>query len=161
MAIPYVRATPISLTVTGGVTKSFAYSGRTIMMDPRPEIAAFDYSALRGDLAHVEVLLPPDAPAMYLDPAALAYALDVKEIQKVRTPLSQRERLPQIVMSAVIALPSAFEVSGDEALTIARRIALYPCGSHRVPIHIAIHNAPARPQGRAAGRADPLRNDSR
>lgn len=141
MAIPYVRAKPISLTVTGGVTQNFAYSGRTIMMDPRPEIAAFDYSALREDLAHVEVLLPPDAPAMYLDPAALAYALDVKEIQKVRTPLSQRERLPQIVMSAVIALPSAFEVSGDEALTIARRIARYPCGSHRVPIHIAIHNA--------------------
>lgn len=141
MAIPYVRAKPIWLTDTGGVTQQFAYAGRAIMMDPRPEIAAFDYSALREDLAHVEVILPPDAPAMYLDPAALAYALDVKEIQKVRTPLSERERLPQLVMSTVVALPPAFEVSRDEALTIARRIALYPCRSHRVPIHIAIHNA--------------------
>ncbi|WP_298885805.1 hypothetical protein [uncultured Bradyrhizobium sp.] len=141
MAIPYARAKAIWLTDTGGVTQQFAYTGRTIMMDPRPEIAAFDYSALRDDLAHVEVLLPPDTPAMYLDPAALAYALDVKEIQKVRTPLSQRERLPQVVMSTVIALPPSFEVSGQEALTIARRIALYPCKSHRVPIHIAIHSA--------------------
>ena len=94
MAIAYVRAKPIWLTDTGGVTQQFAYAGRSIMMDPRPEIAAFDYSALREDLAHVEVLLPPDAPAMYRDPAALAYALDLKEIQKVRTPLSQRKRLP-------------------------------------------------------------------
>ena len=141
MAIAYVRAKPIWLTDTGGVTQQFAYAGRTVMMDPRPEIAAFDYSALREDLAQVEVLLPPDTPAVYLDPAALAYALDAKEIQKVRTPLSQRKRLPQIVMSAVIALPPAFEVTRDEAFIIARRIALSPCGSHRVPIHIAIHNA--------------------
>jgi hypothetical protein len=141
VAIAYVRAKPIWLTDTGGVTQQFAYAGRTIMMDPRPEIAAFDYSALREDLAQVEVLLPPDTPAVYLDPAALAYALDAKEIKKVRTPLSQRKRLPQIVMSAVIALPPAFEVSRDEALIIARRIAQSPCGSHRVPIHLAIHSA--------------------
>lgn len=141
MAIAYVRAKPIWLTDTGGVTQQFAYAGRSIMMDPRPEIAVFDYSALREDLAHVEVLLPPDAPAMYRDPAALAYALDLKEIQKVRTPLSQRKRQPQLVMSAVIALPPASEVSRDEALIIARRVALSPCRSHRVPIHIAIHNA--------------------
>jgi hypothetical protein len=44
-------------------------------------------------------------------------------------------------MSVIIALPPESEVSLDEAVTIARRIALSPCGSHSVPIHIAIHNA--------------------
>lgn len=159
MAIAYVRAKPIALTDTSGVTQQFAYAGRTIMMDPRPEVAAFDYSALREDLAHVEVLLPPDTPAMYLDPAALAYALDVKEIQKVRTPLSQRKRLPQVVMSAVIALPPALEVSRDEALIIARRIAQSPCRSHRVPIHLAIHNASINRHAHAAIALRPMAPD--
>lgn len=95
LPIPYVRAKPIWLTDSGGVTQQFAHAGRAIMRGPRPGIAAFDYSTLRQDLAHVEVLLPPDAPAMYLNPAALSYALDVKEIQKVWTPLSEREPLPR------------------------------------------------------------------
>ncbi len=110
------------------------------MTDPRHDVP-FDYSHLRDDLAHVAVLLPPNAPQAFLDPAVLAYALDMTEIRKVRTPLSERDRKPQVVMAVIIALPPEFEVSLDEAITIARRIALYPCGSHPIPIHIAIHNA--------------------
>jgi hypothetical protein len=104
---------------------------------PRHDVP-FDYSYLRDDLAYVEVLLPPNAPEEFRKPAVLAHALDMAEIRKIRTPLSERIRKPQGVMSVIIALPPETEVSLDEAITIARRIARSPCGSHPVPIHIAI-----------------------
>lgn len=140
MAIAFSRARPIPITEKAGVTREFAYIGRTVMTDPRHEVP-FDYSHLHDDLVHVEVLLPANVPEEFRKPAVLAHALDMAEIRKIRTPLSERIRKPQGVMSVIIALPPETEVSLDEAITIARRIARSPCGSHPVPIHIAIHNA--------------------
>jgi len=111
------------------------------MADPRADVRPFDYSHLRSDLAHVEVLLPPNVPLIFLDPAVLANALDVSELRKVRTSLSERTRMPQVAMALIVALPPQFEVSQHEALAIARRIVLFPCGLHPIPIHLAIHNA--------------------
>ena len=131
----------IHLTESSGATRDFAYIGRTVMADPRADVGPFDYSHLRSDLALVEVLLPPNVPQFFRDPAVLANALDVGELRKIRTPLSKRTRMPQVAMAVIVALPPQFEVSQQEALAIARRIVLYPCGSHPIPIHLAIHNA--------------------
>ena len=141
MAIAFVQARVIHLTVSSGATRDFAYIGRTFMADPRADVRPFDYSHLRNDLAHVEVLLPPNVPQAFLDPAVLANALDAIEIRKIRTPLSERTRMPQVAMAVIVALPPQFEVSQHEALAITRRIVLYPCGPHPIPIHLAIHNA--------------------
>ncbi|WMT76975.1 MobA/MobL family protein [Bradyrhizobium sp. Ash2021] len=147
VAIAFARARPIPLTENDGATREFAYVGRTIMTDPRDGIPPFDYAHLRRDLAHVEVVLPAHAPQAFADPAALAFALDMAEIRKVRTPLWKRERLPQVVMSVIIALPPEFETSLHEASVIARRILVSASRSHPVPIHIAIHQAPINRHG--------------
>ncbi|QDM31222.1 hypothetical protein FNL55_07880 [Tardiphaga sp. vice352] len=141
LAIPFVLARPIKLAKYSSATWDFAYVGRAVMADPRAEVPLFDYSHLRDDLAHVEVLLPPNVPQYFLEPAVLAHALDAVELRKIRTPLSARIRKPQVVMAVIVALPPEFEVSLNEALIIARRIVRYPCGSHPIPIHLAIHNA--------------------
>ena len=141
MAIAFARARVIHLTESSGATRDFAYVGRTVMADPRAYVGPFDYSHLRNDLAYVEVLLPPNVPQIFLDPALLANTLDAIEIQKIRTPLSERTRMPQVAMAVIVALPPQFEVSLHEALTIARRIVRYPCGPHPIPIHLAIHSA--------------------
>lgn len=147
MAIAYARARPIPLTERDGATREFAYVGRTIMADPREDIPPFDYTYLRRDLAHVEVMLPPHAPQAFADPAALAFALDMAEIRKVRTPLSRRKRLPQVVMSVIMALPPESETSLHEASVIARRILVSASRSQPVPIHMAIHQAPINRHG--------------
>jgi hypothetical protein len=147
VAIAFARARPIPLTDKDGATREFAYVGRTIMTDPREDIPRFDYSYLRRDLAHVEVVLPAHAPRAYLAPAVLAFALDTAELRKVRTPLWKRERLPQVLMSVIMALPPEFETSLHEASVIARRILVSASRSHPVPIHIAIHQAPINRHG--------------
>jgi hypothetical protein len=147
LAIAFAKARPIPLTEKDGATREFAYVGRTVMTDPRDGIPPFDYAYLRHDLAHVEVVIPPHAPQLFADPAALAHALDMAEIRKVRTPLSNRQRKPQVVMSVIMALPPEFETSLHEASVIARRILVSASRAHPVPIHIAIHQAPINRHG--------------
>ncbi|MBR1211029.1 hypothetical protein [Bradyrhizobium sp. JYMT SZCCT0180] len=98
MAIAFSRAKPIHITENAGVTREFAYTDRTVMMDPRHDVP-FDYSHLHDDLAHLEVLLPPNVAEEFRDPAVLAHALDMTEIRKIWTPVSERIRKPQGAMS--------------------------------------------------------------
>jgi hypothetical protein len=161
LAIAFARARPIPLTEKDGATREFAYVGRTVMTDPRDGIPPFDYAYLRRDLAHVEVVMPPHAPRAFADPAALAYALDMAEIRKIRTPLSKRKRKPQVVMSVIMALPPEFETSLHEASVIARRILVSASHSHPVPIHIAIHQAPINRHGHGDIGLRPVNPDGR
>lgn len=148
MAIPFAYLTPARLTENGGAASIIAYVARDIVQDPR-FVQPFDHSHLRGDLAHEEIILPVDCPTTFLDREKLAIALDGAELHKIRAPLSQRTRLPQVGLALVLALPPSTEVSLAEAAEILRRIALAARGSEAIPIHTAIHEARINRHGHA------------
>ncbi|MBR0858269.1 MobA/MobL family protein [Bradyrhizobium liaoningense] len=148
MAISFAFLTPAHLTEHGGATSAIAYLARNIVRDPRFE-RPFDYTNLRDDLLHEEIILPLDCPISLLDREKLAIRLDEAEWRKVRTPLSQRTRRPQVGLALVVALPPSTEVSADEAAEIMRRIVLAARGSASAPIHIAIHEAQINRHGHA------------
>ncbi|MFK4726126.1 hypothetical protein ABIE89_007226 [Bradyrhizobium niftali] len=158
MAISFAFLTKAHLTEHGGATSAIAYLARDIVHDPRFE-RAFDYTHLRADLAHEEIILPLDCPVSFLDREKLAVKLDGTELRKVRTPLSKRNRRPQIGLALVVALPPATEVSADEAAEIMRRIVVAARGSAPVPIHIAIHEARVNRHGHALFALRPLDRD--
>ncbi|MBB4425413.1 hypothetical protein GGD66_003970 [Bradyrhizobium sp. CIR48] len=140
MAISFAYLAPVHLSEHGGAASTVAYVARAIVHDPRFE-QAFDYTHLRGDLAHEEIILPENCSSIFLDRSALAIALDNAELRKVRTPLPERKRPPQVGLALVLALPPSNEVSVDEAAEIMRRIVLAARGSVTIPIHTAIHDA--------------------
>ncbi|MCA1526505.1 MobA/MobL family protein [Bradyrhizobium yuanmingense] len=140
MAIPFAHIAPVRLTENGGAVRNIAYTARTSVHDPR-YAGPFDYSHLQGDLAHEEIILPDDCPLAYLDRSVFAVALDYAELRKIRTPLSERRRQPQVGLALILALPPSTEVSVAEAAEILRRIVLAARGSEAVPIHLAIHEA--------------------
>src|SRR4051812_34334034 len=118
MAIIFARLDPIHLTPSSGAARLIAYMGRTTIADRG---ILHDYQHLAHDLVHEEVMLPADYPPEFNVPAILAAALDRAELQKVRTPLEQRDRLPQVGLNLTLALPPDDEVSLHEAKEILRR----------------------------------------
>ncbi|MBR0784803.1 MobA/MobL family protein [Bradyrhizobium iriomotense] len=158
MAIPFAFLAPVRLADHGGAVSAIAYAARNAVHDPRFE-QPFDYSHLRSDLAHEEIILPVDCPATFLDRAKLAIALDEAERRKVRTPLSERNRLPQVGLALVVALPPSTEVSVKEAAEILRRIVLAARGSAAIPIHTAIHEARINRHAHALFALRPMDND--
>jgi MobA/MobL family len=140
MAITFARLQPISLTSGSGAARIMAYTSRAAIHDPRFG-TAFDYTRLSGDLVHEEILLPQGYPPELHDRDALARAIDSAELRRVRTPLNERIRKPQVGAALVVALPPDNEVTVDEAIELARRILIAARGSFRIPIHFAIHDA--------------------
>jgi hypothetical protein len=138
MAIIFARLEPINLTSRSGAARIIAYTGRTVIADRG---LFHDYRHLANDLVHEEVLLPADYPAEFNEPEILAAALDGAELKKIRTPLEQRDRLPQVGLTLTIALPPNKEVFLHEAAEIVRRIVNAARGSHQIPIHFAIHDS--------------------
>lgn len=148
MAIPFAYLAPVHLTEHGGATSTIAYIARDIVHDPRFK-QPFDFSHLRSDLAHEEIILPVDCPSTFLDRCTLAIDLDKAELRKMRTSFGERMRQPQVGLALVVALPPANEVSIDEAAEILRRIVLAARGSATTPIHLAIHEAQINRHGHA------------
>lgn len=138
MAIPFAYLAPVHLTKHGGATSTIAYVARDVIDDPRFE-QPLDYSHLRADLAWEEVILPECCSPAFRDRDVLAFALDEAELRKVRTPLAERKRRPQVGLALVLALPPSCEVSVAEAAEILHRVALAARGSKAIPIHVAIH----------------------
>lgn len=99
-----------------------------------------DYRHLAHDLVHEEVMLPPDYPPEFNVPAILASALDRAELQKVRTPLEHRDRLPQVGLNLTLALPPDDEVPLHEAKEILRRTINAARGSRPLAAYFAIHD---------------------
>lgn len=158
MAIPFAYLTPTHLTEHGGAASTIAYIARNSVHDPRfPQ--SFDYSHLRSDLAFEDIILPVDCPVTLLRREKLAIALDEVELRKIRTPLSERIRLPQVGLALVVALPPSTEVSLDEAAEIFRRIVLAARGSVPAPIHLAIHEARINRHGHALFALRPVDSD--
>jgi hypothetical protein len=158
VAIAFAKLVPVHLAEHGGAVSAIAYLARDIVHDPRFE-QPFDYSHLRADLAHEEIILPLDCPVTFLDRETLAIALDGAELRKIRTPLSQRNRQPQVGLALVVALPPSTEVSVDEAAEIFRRIVLAARGSEPTPIHLAIHEARINRHGHALFALRPVHRD--
>jgi MobA/MobL family len=146
MAIIFARLDPIHLTPRSGAARIIAYTGRTVIADRG---SSHDYRHLANDLVHEEVMLPAGYPAEFNEPEILAGALDGAELKKVRTPLEQRDRLPQVGLILTIALPPNEEVFVHEAAEIVRRIVNAARGSHQIPIHFAIHDSEHNRHGHA------------
>jgi hypothetical protein len=137
MAIIFARLDPIHLTPRSGAARLIAYTGRTIIADRG---LLHDYRHLADDLVHEEVMLPADYPAEFHIPAILAGALDRAELQKVRTRLEDRDRLPQVGLHLTLALPPDDEVSLHEAQEIMRRVINAARGSRPLAAYFAIHD---------------------
>ncbi len=127
------------LTSRSGATRILAYTARSVIHDLRSS-TVFDYSALSADLVHDEIILPETYPAEFENLSHLAHALDQAEFSRVRTPLHQRERLPQVGLALVIALPPDDQISLRESIELKKRIVITARGSLRIPLHIAIHD---------------------
>lgn len=127
------------LTSRSGATRILAYTSRAIVHDRRLP-AIFDYTALSADLVHDEILLPEGYPEDLESLGNLAHALDQAEFARVRTPLDQLLRQPQVGLALIVALPPDEQVSLHESIEIMRGIVLTARGSLRIPIHIAIHD---------------------
>lgn len=148
MAITFARLMPILLTVWSGAVRVLAYTARTAIYDPRIQ-KLFDYTHLDADFACGGVILPEDHPPGFADLDALAVNLDLAEFAKVRTSLAERDRLPQVGLALVVALPPDGEVWLHEARELMRRIVRRPRGSEAIAIHWAIHEATINRHGHA------------
>lgn len=148
MAITFARLMPMLLTPRSGAARMLAYTARTAIHDPRIE-TVFDYTHLDGDYACSDIILPQGHPLGFEDLGVLAVRLDFAEWAKVRTPLEERERLPQVGLSLVVALPPDDELWLHEAAELMRRIVTAPRGSNEVAIHWAIHGSVINRHGHA------------
>ncbi|OSJ07803.1 MobA/MobL family protein [Bradyrhizobium canariense] len=148
MAITFARLVTRHLTQRSGAVRNLAYTARTAIYDPRLD-TVFDYACLQGDLACHGIILPEGYPPRFAELDALAAALDLAEWAKVRTPLEQRTRPPQVGLALVVALPPSDELWLHEAAELFQRIVTEPSGSRTVPIHWAIHNADINCHGHA------------
>lgn len=148
MAITFARLMPILLTVWSGAVRVLAYTARTVIYDPRIQ-KLFDYTYLDADFACGGIILPDDHPPGFADLDALAVNLDRAEFAKVRTSLAERDRLPQVGLALVVALPPDGEVWLHEARELMRRIVRRPRGSEAIAIYWAIHEATINRHGHA------------
>ncbi|MGJ5202800.1 MobA/MobL family protein [Bradyrhizobium sp. HKCCYLR20261] len=148
MAITFARLRAILLTVCSGAVRVLAYTARTAIYDPRID-KVFDYTSLAADFACGGIILPEDHPPEFVDLDALAVNLDRAESRKIRTPLAERERLPQVGLALVVALPPHGELWLHEAAELMRRIVRRPPGSEAIAIHWAIHEAAINRHGHA------------
>ena len=121
MAITFARLMPILLTVRSGAVRVLAYIARTVIYDPRIQ-KLFDYTSLATDFACGGIILPEDHPPGFADITNLAVNLDRAEFRKVRTPLEERARLPQVGLALVVALPPDGELWLHEAAELMQRI---------------------------------------
>ena len=158
MAIAFARATLIHLTKGSDATRIVAYVARTVMRAVGRRLT-YDYSHLRHDLVYEAVVLPPNAPEDFNGAEVFAHAIDLREILKLRTPLGERIRPPQVALAVVIALPPSTEVARHEAIEIMRRVVIKARGAQNLPIHVAIHHKKVNLHGHATFALRPIHPD--
>jgi len=149
MAITFSRLTSMKMTLlSGGAVRPLAYTARTKLHDPHFDVD-FDYSRLKGDYACGDVIVPDGHPPTFKDLGVYAASLDAAERTKIRTPLEDRERLPQVGLALVVALPPNDELWLPEAAELMQRIVTAPTRANEVAIHWAIHEAKTNRHGHA------------
>ena len=120
-----------NLTTTRGTPAHVTYIGRLSMFDPRLG-KQLDFTHLANDLVYSRLWLPEGAPVEFEDIERLAIENDLAEMHRVKN-LADSQRLPQIGVALITALPPDREVSLDEAKEIAWQI---------------VHEASTRPSAR-------------
>jgi hypothetical protein len=148
MAITFARLMSMRLTLLSGAARPLAYTARTAIYDPHLD-TLFDYSHLDGDYACGDIIVPEGHPLAFKKLSVFAASLDAAEWSKVRTALEERERLPQVGLSLVVALPPDDELWLHEAAELMQRIVTAPPRSNEVAIHWAIHEAIINRHGHA------------
>jgi hypothetical protein len=158
MAIAFARATLIRLTRLSDATRIVAYVARTRLRAIGPR-GVYDYRHLRSDLIYEKVILPANARTAFRRTRVFANAIDQREILKLRTPLSERIRPPQLALAVVVALPPSTEAALHEAIEVMHRIVIKARGSHELPIHVAIHHKKINRHGHATIAFRPIHPD--
>ena len=138
MAIIFTNATHQNLTTTGGTPGHVSYIGRLAAFDPRLD-KHLDFTDLGGDLVYSRLWLPDSAPAEFDDIERLAIENDLAEMRRVRQ-LLNRERLPQIGVALISALPPDREITLDEAKEIAWQIVFEARRGYRLAVYLVIHD---------------------
>jgi hypothetical protein len=138
MAIIFTNASHQNLTVTGGTPGHLSYIGRLAAFDPRLD-KHLDFTHLGDDLVYSRLWLPDDAPAEFTDIDRLAIENDLAEMRRVRQ-LVNRERLPQIGVALISALPPDPEITLDEAKEIAWQIVSEARRGYRLAVYLVIHD---------------------
>jgi hypothetical protein len=138
MAIIFTNASHQNLTVTGGTPGHLSYIGRLAAFDPRLE-KHLDFTHLGDDLVYSRLWLPDGAPAEFTDIERLAIENDLAEMRRVRQ-LVNRERLPQIGIALISALPPDPEITLDEAKEIAWQIVSEARRGYRLAVYLVIHD---------------------
>lgn len=138
MPIIFSNASYPNLTTTGGTPGHVTYIGRLSMFDPR--IAKqLDFTHLAEDLVYSRLWLPLDAPAEFEDIERLAIENDQAEMRRVKN-LAESQRLPQIGVAIINALPPDREVTLDEAAEIAWQIVHEVRQGYRLAVYLVIHD---------------------
>jgi MobA/MobL family len=138
MAIIFTNASYQNLTATSGTPGHLSYIGRLAAFDARLE-KQLDFSHLGDDLVYSRLWLPDGAPAEFTDVERLAVENDLAEMRRVRQ-LTNRERLPQIGIALISALPPDREITLDEAKEIAWQIVSEARRSYRLAVYLVIHD---------------------
>jgi hypothetical protein len=138
MAIIFTNASHQNLTTTGGTPGHVSYIGRLAAFDPRLD-KQLDFTDLGDDLVYSRLWLPDGAPAEFGDIERLAIENDLAEMRRVRQ-LLNRERLPQIGVALISALPPDREITLDEAKEIAWQIVFEARRGYRLAVYLVIHD---------------------
>lgn len=138
MAIDFSRVDFPNLTTTWGSVGQVTYIGRLATWDPRLE-RRFDFTHLGDDLVYSRLWLPDDAPAELGDVERFAVENDLAEMRRVRN-LEGCQRLPQIGISLITALPPDREVTLDEAAEIAWEIVYEAQKGYKLAAYLVIHD---------------------
>jgi hypothetical protein len=138
MAIIFTNASYQNLTATSGTPGHVGYLGRIAAFDPRLE-KHLDFTHLGDDLVYARLWLPDGTPAEFTDIERLAIENDLAEMRRVRQ-LANRERLPQIGIALISALPPDREITLDEAKEIAWQIVSEARRGYRLAVYLVIHD---------------------
>jgi hypothetical protein len=138
MAIIFTNASHQNLTTTSGTPGHVSYIGRLAAFDPRLD-KQLDFTDLGDDLVYSRLWLPDGAPAEFGDIERLAIENDLAEMRRVRQ-LLNRERLPQIGVALISALPPDREITLDEAKEIAWQIVFEARRGYGLAVYLVIHD---------------------
>lgn len=137
MAIAFVRAHFLNVTNSGGACKTFAYLGRTAILDERLG-TTFDYAGIARDLVYERLILPSAAP--FQTAPQFANALDEAERRRQRRS-TNRKRWPQFGAHLIFALPPDPILTLDETAELVDRLVTFATsGSSALPAYVAIHD---------------------
>jgi hypothetical protein len=145
MAIIFTNASHQNLTATSGTPSHLSYIGRLAAFDPRLE-KQLDFTHLGDDLVYSRLWLPDGAPAEFTNIERLAIENDLAEMRRVRQ-LVNRERLPQIGIALISALPPDPEITLDEAKEVAWQIVSEARRGYRLAVYLVIHDPSLKSPG--------------